>query len=77
MHVQPLFRDRHDSGPARRVADRGIEPHPLRLERLTLLLQGTNRSDLTDAIRSPCNDARSDQDETKQSQREDGPRSRG
>jgi hypothetical protein len=77
MHVQTLFRDRHDSGPARRVADRGIEPDPLRLERLTLLFEGTKRSDLTDAIRSPCNDARSDQDETKQSQREDGSCARG
>ena len=70
MHLETLFRDRREPPEAGGVSDLAVELHALRLERLSPPIQIAKRARLVDAVRPPCNDARSDQYETEESERD-------
>src|SRR6185437_11716204 len=72
VHVQTLLGDGLQPLATRRVSNRRLQPDPLGFERVAPLPELSDVSLLPDAVDSPCYDARRDQDETNEHERDEG-----
>ena len=76
VHVQPLLGDGLKPLATRRIANRRLQPNPVRLERVAPLLKLPDGPLLPHAVNPACYDARRHQDETNEHERDERPPTR-
>jgi len=70
VHVEALFGDWCEPRSAGRIANLSVELHAFSFEGLTPAIQLAQRARLPNAVCPACNDARGNEDETNENERD-------